>query len=62
METEIVNSKETLEEKIPGIEVTFFVFPMDKYNNEALDYMEENGYLGARAGPAPYDDLSLIHI
>lgn len=60
MDKEIVQSKTTLEEHVPGLEVTFFIFPMDNYTTNALEYMRENGYLGARAGPQPYDDRGVI--
>ncbi|MBN1983527.1 MAG: polysaccharide deacetylase family protein, partial [Chitinivibrionales bacterium] len=51
---EIVKSKATLEQKLEGINITFFIFPFDNYDTKALNALDAAGYISARAGPAPY--------
>ena len=43
---EVVQSRETLEEKL-GVPVLTFAYPFGEYNNAALDYVRFAGYIGA---------------
>ncbi len=52
---EVIESKQVIESHIDD-EVTFFVFPLDQYDQATLQYLESNGYIGARAGTEPYND------
>ncbi|AUX26355.1 uncharacterized protein SOCEGT47_069160 [Sorangium cellulosum] len=58
---EIDGARATLEAELSGYGITFFVFPLDAFNDELVDHLRAQGYLGARAGargvnPPDYED------
>lgn len=56
VDTDVVMSKAILEQNVPGIEVTYFIFSYDAYNDQRLKELKEKGYLGSRSGKKMYDD------
>lgn len=47
--SEIFDSKAFLEREF-GVPCGFYIFPFDQWNDEAIGYVKEAGYLGCRAG------------
>ena len=58
--TEFVQSKTNLE-ALCGTKVEYFVFPEDAYNDSHLTYLQNNGYLGARAGVRGTDNANMAN-
>ncbi len=55
-DTDMVQTKATLEKEVPGAEISFFIFPYDAYNDQRIEELKKAGYLGVRAGRAMYQD------
>jgi hypothetical protein len=49
-------TKQILEKNVPDAKVTYFIFPFDAYNDQRLNELKQNCYLGARAGKIMYDN------
>ncbi len=62
VDTDVVMSKAIIEENVPGIEVSYFIFSYDAYNNQRLDELKKNGYLGSRSGRKMYDSDRGVNI
>lgn len=58
-DTDVVIAKKTIEEKVPGVSVDFFIYPFDAYNDQRLAELRKAGYLGARVGDKMYEDRGL---
>lgn len=58
-DSDVVLSKQILEDSVPGADVNFFIFPFDAYNDERIASLKEAGYLGARAGSVMYQDRGI---
>jgi peptidoglycan/xylan/chitin deacetylase (PgdA/CDA1 family) len=58
---EIDQANQVLNENLVGQHTSFFIFPYDSFNDEAVEHLGSLGYLGARAGkkgvnPAEFPD------
>ena len=62
VDTDVVMTREIIEENVPGAQVTYFIFPYDAYSDQRLDELKEHGYLGARAGKVVYDNDRGVNI
>src|SRR4030043_2236942 len=62
VDTDVVMSKSVLEQEVPGIIVTYFIFPYDAYNDRRLDELKTHGYLGSRTGKVMYDSDRGVNI
>ncbi len=57
-DSDIVLSKKIIEDSL-GVDVGFFIFPFDAYDDAALSALKKAGYLGARAGKKMYEDRGI---
>lgn len=56
VDTDVVIAKEVIEENVPDLKITYFIFPYDAYNDQRVNELKGNGYIGARAGKVMYDN------
>ncbi len=58
-ETDVLFSKELIEEMVPNASVNWFIFPYDAYSDQRIEELKDAGYLGARAGKVMYQDRGI---
>ncbi len=58
-DTDVVFSKQLIEEMVPNASVNWFIFPYDAYSDERIEELAAAGYLGARAGKEMYQDRGI---
>jgi peptidoglycan/xylan/chitin deacetylase (PgdA/CDA1 family) len=62
VDTDVVMSKAVIEQNVPGTEVTYFIFSYDAYNDQRVNELKQNGYLGSRTGRKMYDNDRGVNI
>ncbi len=55
---QIDNARTTLQANLSNLAVTFFIFPEDAFDPGFLEYLEAQGYLGARAGARGFNNAN----